>query len=158
VVPNTAHFALRNAIFEVERLIEQGLTEEEFELTRDYLVNYSKLWAQTLSNRLGFLMDSRFYGTDYYIDEIDEKLAALTRDDVLAAIQKYIQADNFHAVLVTDGAADVQAYIEGEEPSPMSYNTQPSPEVMEADKDIEGLAVKPEAFTTVPVDSMFETR
>jgi zinc protease len=156
VVPNTAHFALRNAIFEVERLIEKGLTQEEFELTRDYLINYSKLWAQTLSDRLGFQMDSRFYGTEYYIDEVEERLAALTVDDVNAAIQKYIQADNFQAVMVTDGAADVQAYIESEEPSPMPYNTPPEPAVAEADKDIEGLPVNAGSFSTVPVDSMFE--
>lgn len=157
VVPNTAHFALRNAIFEVERLVERGLNQEEFELTRDYLINYSKLWAQTQPDRLGFTMDSRFYGTDYFLDEIEERLSSLTLEEVNAAIGKHIQADNFKAVLVTNGAVDVQAYIEGEQPSPMPYNPPPPPEVAEADKDIEGLEVGAASFHTIPVDSMFES-
>ncbi len=156
VVPNTAHFALRNAIYEVERLIAQGMTQEEFELTRDYLINYSKLWAQTLPDRLGFLMDSRFYGTDYFIDEIDERLKALTLEEVNAAISRYIQADDFKAVLVTDGAEAVRAALEGDEPSPMPYNAPPEAEVVEEDKLIEGLSVKSDEITIVAVDTMFE--
>ena len=157
VVPNTAHFALRNAIYEVERLVERGMTQEELELTRAYLVNYSKLWAQTLPDRLGFLMDSHFYGTEYFIDEIDARLAALTLEEVNAAIAKYINAADFHAVLVTDGAAELQAAIEAGEPSPMIYNAPPPPEVAEEDKSIEGLAVDAAEFRTIAVDTMFQS-
>lgn len=156
VVPSTAHFALRNAIYEVDRLIERGMTQEEFELTRDFVTNYSKLWARTLDNRLGFLMDSQFYDMPYYIDEIDERLAAMTVDDVNAAIRKYLQTDNFHAVLVTRNAADVEAWLKAEEPSPMLYNSEPKPEVVEADKDIESLEISPDSITIVPVEQMFE--
>lgn len=156
VVPTTAHFALRNAIYEVERLIEVGLTEEEFELTRSYLINYSKLWAQTLPNRLGFHMDSRFYGMDYYIDEIDERLSALTVDDVNRAVREHLQTGDFEAVFVTAGAADVEAYLEAGEPSPMTYNTPPEPDVVEADKTIEKVPVDPAGFTIVAVEDLFE--
>jgi zinc protease len=156
VVPNTAHFALRDAIFEVDRLIERGLTQEEFELTRDFVTNYSKLWARTLANRLAFLMDSEFYGMPYYIDEIDSRLASMTVDDVNAAIRKYLQTENFHGVLVTNNAAEVQAYLEADEPSPMQYNTDPEPQVIEDDKTIEALAVGPAGFRIVPIDEMFQ--
>lgn len=156
VVPNTAHFALRNAIYEVERLVERGMTQEEFELTRDYLVNYSKLWAQTLPDRLGFLMDSRFYGSGYFIDEIDEQLASLNLESVNAAIRGYIQADDFQAVLVTDDAAAVQAYLEADQPSAMPYNAPPEPEIAAEDEKIEGLPIEPDGSVIVPVDEMFE--
>ena len=158
VVPNTAHFALRNALYEVDRLIARGLTQEEFEETRAFVVNYSKLWAQTLPDRLGFLLDSRFYETDYFIDEIEEKLSTLTVDDVNRVIRKYIQTENFHAVLVTDNAADVESYLESEEPSPMQYNNEPEAEVIETDKDIIGIPVNAAGFEIVPVDEMFEGR
>ena len=155
VVPSTAHFALRNAIYEVERLIEVGLTQEELDLTRDFLVNYSKLWAQTLGDRLGFLMDSRFYGSGYFIDEIESRLAGLTLEQVNDAVRRHIQADDFQAVIVGADAAGIQAAIEAGEPSPMEYNTPPDPDVIEADKTIEKLAVNPDDFTIVPVDQMF---
>ena len=156
VVPNTAHFALRDAIYEVDRLIEKGITEEEFELTRDFVTNYSKLWARTLSNRLAFLMDSSYYDMPYYIDEIDSRLATMTVDEVNAAIRKYLQTENFHGVLVTNNAADVQAYLEADEPSPMQYNTDPEPAVIEDDKTIEAVKVAPAGFRTVPIDEMFQ--
>ena len=156
VVPKTAHFALRNAIYEVNRLIEVGLTEEEFELTRKFVINYSKLWAQTLPNRLGFHMDSRFYGMDYYVEEIEERLNALTVEEVNAVVRKYLQTDNFEAVIVTAGAGDVQAYLEAEEPSPLEYNSPPEEEVLEDDKTIQVVPVNPAAFATLAVDDMFE--
>jgi len=156
VVPSTAHFALRDAIYEVDRLVEKGMTQEEFELTRDFVTNYSKLWARTLANRLAFLMDSEFYGMPYYIDEIDGRLAEMTVDEVNAAIRKYFQTDDFHAVLVTNNAEDVKAYLETGEPSPMQYNTAPEPEVVVDDKIIEVVEVTPASITIVPVVEMFQ--
>jgi zinc protease len=156
VVPDTAHFALRDAIYEVERLVSSGMTEDDFELTRDFLINYSKLWAQTLPDRLGFLMDSRFYGTDDYIQQIENHLRALTVDDVNSAVRKYLQTKDFQGVFVTDHAADVKAYLLSDEPSPMHYNSVVTPDVLAADKTIEKLPVSPDSVRIVPVSEMFE--
>ncbi len=156
VVPETAHFALRNAIYELDRLVERGLTEEEFELTRDFLINYSKLWAQTLSNRLGFLMDSRYYGMDYYIDEIERRLRGLTVEEVNRAVRKHLGSKSFDAVLVTANAAAMKAALEAGEPSPLEYNTEPEAEVAEADVTIQKLPVGPAAIEIVPVERMFQ--
>ena len=101
-------------------------------------------------------MDSEFYGMSYYIDEIDSKLAGMTVDEVNAAIAKYLQTENFHGVLVTNSAADVQAYLEADEPSPMQYNTDPEPEVIEDDKTIQVIPVSPAGFRIIPVDDMFQ--
>lgn len=156
VVPDTAHFALRNALFEVERLIEGGLTPSEFELTREFLLNYSKLWAQTLSDRLGFLMDSRYLGMPYYIDEIDSRLASLTVEQVNQAVKKHLQTADLQVVLVTRDGARVQAYLEKGEPSPMQYNSEPESQVLEDDKRIQQLPVEPASFRIVPVSAMFQ--
>src|SRR4030095_13926121 len=90
VQPENAQFALRNAIYLVQQLADHGMSQHDFELTRDYLVSYSKLWAQTLSRRLGFLLDSRFYGTPYFIDDIATHLQSMTADDVNRAAKKYL--------------------------------------------------------------------
>jgi len=156
VVPNTAHFALRNAVWEIDRLLEVGMTEDEFEITRDFLINYSKLWAQTLADRLGFHMDSRFYGLDgYYIDEIETRLRALDVEAVNAALRRHIQTERFHAVFVTDGASDVQAYLEADEPSPMEYNTPPAEDVARDDELIQVLSVIPDRVEISNVEDLF---
>lgn len=156
VVPTTAHFALRDAIYEVERLVDQGLTQEEFELTRIFLINYSKLWAQTLSERLAVLMDSIYYSMPYYIDEIETRLSGLTVEDVNEAVKQYLHTDDFHAVLVTNDAAKVKAYLESNQPSPMQYNSDTDPEVIEDDKTIEVLAVNPASIRIIPVGEMLQ--
>ena len=156
VVPATAHFALRDALYELHRLIERGLTPAEFELTRSFLVNYSKLWAQTLSRRLGFQLDSRFYGTPYFIDEIDKRLAGLTVDDVNRAIKKYLTADRYDAVVVTADAAAFKAALLADQPSPIHYQAEVPPEVTAADPEIAKLKVAPTAVEIVPVGGLFE--
>ena len=70
VQPENTHFAIRNAMFELKNLVDHGMTKEQFEATRKFVLNYSKLWAATLNRRLGYQMDSEFYGTDYFIDRI----------------------------------------------------------------------------------------
>ncbi len=156
VVPETAHFALRNALYEVDRLIEKGMTQEEFELARDFVVNYSKLWAQSPANRLGFLMDSSFYEMPSYIDEIDARLKALTLDQVNAAVRRHLQSENLQVVVVTANADTVKAYLTGDEPSPMKYNAPPEEEVINADKTIEKIKVHPDSISIVPIERMFQ--
>src|SRR5260370_6772844 len=60
VPADKAVFALRAALWELDRLVEKGLTREEFEATRSFLLNYSKLWVQTQSRRLGYVIDGEF--------------------------------------------------------------------------------------------------
>ncbi|MEZ5330695.1 MAG: pitrilysin family protein [Thermoanaerobaculia bacterium] len=156
VQPPTAHFALRAGLSEVDRLIEKGLTEDEFQLTRSFLVNYSKLWAQTLPDRLGFLMDSEYLGMPYWIDEIASRLAGLDVETVNAAVRKYLSTASYDAVFVTDDAAEVKAYLEADEPSPMEYNAAKPDAILEADKAIEKRKVEPTSVTIVPASEMFE--
>src|SRR4029079_9794489 len=109
-------------------------TQEDFDLVRAFLLNYTKLWAQSLEDRLGFQMDSRFYGMPYYIDEIDARLRKLKLEEVNAAIRKYLSTDNYDAVFVTDNAQQLKETLQKDEPSPKTYNSQVEAEVLEADK------------------------
>ncbi|MES1245056.1 MAG: pitrilysin family protein [Acidobacteriota bacterium] len=156
VVPVDAQFALRAGLYEVQRLRDRGLTKEEFELTRDFLVNYSKLWAQSLTDRLGFKMDSEFYGTPYFIDEIDKRLKSMTVDQVNAAVKKYINLDNYEAVIVTDNAAQLKETLQKDAPSPKTYNAPVPPDTAEADKTVQALPVKPTSIQVVPAADLYK--
>ncbi|HKI01832.1 MAG TPA: pitrilysin family protein [Thermoanaerobaculia bacterium] len=156
VVPTDAQFALRAALYEVQRLRDQGMTQEELELARDFLVNYSKLWAQSLDARLGFHMDSKFYGMPYYIDEIDARLKKLTLAEVNAAIKKYLSTESYEAVFVTANAQQLKDTLQKDDPSPKTYNAQAEAAVLEADKTIQSLKVNPTKIDIVPVAEVFE--
>lgn len=119
-----AHFALRMALMEIDRLIKEGLTKEEFETTRDFLLSYTKLYAQSPSERLGYLLDSHFYGRKDYISELDGLLRKLTYSDVNNAIKKYWQTQNMFFTIVTDKseAEPLAESIRTNKKSPMSYS------------------------------------
>ena len=63
-------FAVRQALRELDHLVKDGLTEEEFEATRNFLFHYSKLWAQSQSRRVGYDLDGQFYGRASQIEEL----------------------------------------------------------------------------------------
>ncbi len=156
VVPDTAHFALRAGLHSVERTVEEGLTAEQFELARDYLLNYSKLWAQTLSERLGIMMDSRFYGMPYWIEEIERRLTGMEVGAVNAALKKYVHPDRYEAVIVTPDARATAAALFLDQPSPIEYANPVPEEVLTEDQEIVPLEVRPTAVEIVPVGEMFE--
>ena len=154
---NNASFALRQAVLELNRLVEFGLSPEDFEATREYLINYSKLYVQTMSRRLGYLLDSRFYGTEFFVDEIMTRLPTLTVDDVNAAIRRHLQADNLAVAIVTRDAEGFLNELTSGEPSSVTYNTEVGDEILAEDETIKrySLAINTERVQIVAADDMF---
>ena len=120
-----AHFAIRMAMREMDEMINKGMSKEDFESTRDFLKSYSKLYIETPLKKLGYLMDSRFYGRTDWITELDGLLSKLTLENVNAAIKKYWQTKNMHIVIITD-ESEANALAESlgtDKASPMSYSS-----------------------------------
>jgi zinc protease len=156
VVPTDAQFALRAALQELRQLHEKGMPQEDFDTVRSLLVNYSKLWAQSPSERLGYAMDSRFYGMPSYIEEIDARLQKLTLQEVNAAIKKYLDPDDWDVVMVTNNARQLEETLRKDAPSPKTYNSQVPETVLAEDKVFQALPVKPTAVEIVPVAEVFQ--
>jgi zinc protease len=160
VQPENTHFAIRNALFELKNLVENGISKENFEATRKFVINYSKLWSSTMSRRLGYLMDSEFYGSDYYIDRIERELSALTVDDVNAAIKKYLHPSDIKiAVVVDEGKGqDFYAALLNNTPSPIKYASPVSQNILDQDKQIEvfPLSVNKAKSKVVSAKDLFE--
>jgi len=159
VQPQHREFALRLALWELDRMVRDGLTQEEFEEARSFVKNYSRLWAQDQSRRLGYLMDSRFYGIDDFLGTLPAKLDALTRDQVNAAIKKHLRSDRLCVAVVTKGADEFLNDVSANTPSPMTYDAEGIPQdVLDQDKIIAvfPLNVNKAASKVVPVSEMFQ--
>lgn len=159
VEPKNAHFAVRAAVREVQLLVARGMTKEQFELTRRFVINYSKLWVQTQSRRLGYLMDSEFYGTPYFIDFIDKQLSGLTVDDVNVAIRKHLQAKDFYLSVVAKDAEQLRDAMLANAPSPIQYNnSNVAARILDEDRIIQVLPlnISKEEFRVVPSSELFE--
>ena len=156
---HNAHFALRQALRELQRLVEHGLSPEDFEATRDFLLNYSQLYVQTTDRRLGYLLDARFYESGFLVDEIRARLPQLTVDDVNAAIRRHLRFDDLGVAVVTTDAEEFTERLLAGEPSPPTYNTQVGADILAEDAEIIEYPIpfNPERVQIVPVREMFRS-
>jgi zinc protease len=155
------HFVIRQALRELKKLVQDGISEERFELVRTYLLNYTKLYPQTLNERLGWQMESHYYGLDDFLAEARKTLPKLSRADVNAAIRKYLDPDNVLVAVVTQDAEALKAALTANEPSPVRYANPNMPrEVLDEDAVIQAypLDVKPEAVRIAPAAEFFQKR
>jgi zinc protease len=156
-----AHFAIRMVLKEMDALIQNGLSKEDFELTREFLRSYMKLYIQSPESQLGFLMDSRFYGRKNYISEMDALLAKLTLADVNNVIKKYWSTKNMDIVIVTDKseAQPLAESLKNNLPSPMSYSNTLKPtlskEILAEDKIVESYPIPVKRVTIIDSDTTF---
>ena len=160
-LPNEqAPFALRAALRELQLLVDEGLTPEEFELTRTFLKKYSLHFAETTDARLGYAMDDRFYGLDEegHLARFRRMMDELTVEDVNEAIKRHWQYDNLKIAIVTGAAEQMRARLASGEPTPITYATPKPAAILEEDRIIEAwpLNLAEERMTTIPVAEAFE--
>ena len=74
-----AVFALKMALREIDNLVKNGMTKEDFEATRIFLRSYMKLYIQTPERQLGYMMDSRFYGNERSVRFLKDGATAADR-------------------------------------------------------------------------------
>jgi zinc protease len=158
-VPHTARvFALRAALRELKKLVDNGMTEEEFNTTRSFLRKYVLHLAPTTTERLGYALDDRFYGIEgSHLEKFRQAMDTITLAEVNAAIKKYLQYENMEIVLVTKDAAGLKDALVGDAPSPITYAT-PKPEaVLAEDREISTfpLKIRAEDVRIVPVSELF---
>jgi zinc protease len=156
VVPENAHMSLRIALYETQKMIDNGLSEQDFQNTRDYVMKNVYLLTSTQNQRLGYALDSWWYGIPEYVDYMRAQYAKLTRAQVNAAIKKYISTKNMHAVIITKDAEGLKNALVSDATTSIKYDA-PKPELAEEDKTIGSykLNIKPENVKIVNVEDVF---
>ncbi|MCB1051531.1 MAG: insulinase family protein [Acidobacteria bacterium] len=158
-VPNEArHFALRAALREFDHLVDHGMTQEDFDLTRSFLKKYVLHYAPTSDERLAYQLDDRFYGLDHaHLETFRKMMDSLTLADVNAAIKKHWHKGNFRIAVITKDAASFKQALVENTPSPITYPTPKPQEILDEDKQIEvyPIPVKAEDVHIIPVNELF---
>jgi zinc protease len=156
VVPENAQMAMRIALYETQKMIDEGLSQQDFDNTRDYLLKNVYLLTSNQNQRLGYALDSWWYGMGDYVDTMRAAYAKLTRDDVNKAIKKYLSAKNLHVVIITKDAEGLRDTLLADAESSIKYDA-PKPELAEEDKTIGNykLGIKAENIRIVNADDVF---
>ena len=155
VVPENAHMALRIAVHELRRLIDEGLTQEQFDSTRNYLMKNVFLITATEDRQLGYALDSQWYGIGEFTSFMRDRLSKLTLADVNRAVKTHLSGSDLQVVIIAKDAKDLKDRLTSDAPSPIKYDAPKPPELLEEDKAIGVLKLQPTSATLTPVDQVF---
>ena len=157
VTPENAHMALRIAIHELGKMIDKGLSEDEFAATRDYLMKNVFLATATQNQQLGYALDSQWYAVPEYTRMMRDALGKLTAVDVNRAIRQHFTARDLSVVIITKDAVGLKSALIADGFSPVKYDAAPSKELSAEDQVIGNfkLGIRPEAVTIIPADKVF---
>ncbi|MDH4068872.1 MAG: insulinase family protein [Ignavibacteria bacterium] len=153
------HFAIRAALREFRMLVENGMTGEDFELTRNFLSKYVLHYAPTTMERLGYALDDRFYGVQgSHLELFRKMMGEVTLEDVNSAIRKYWQYGNMQIAIITKDAEGMKEMLVSDVESPITYSSPKAASVLEEDKEIIRfpLDIKAENVKIVEVGGLFE--
>ncbi|MFC3193893.1 M16 family metallopeptidase [Marinicella sediminis] len=153
-----AHFATRTAMYEMEKLIENGLTEEQFEATRSFLSKYAGLLLKGQDRVLGYQMDSDYYGTPGFVELVSKGLDSLTLEQVNQVIRKHLQLENIHFVFITKDGEDMKSRLVNDTTSAMTYNSEKPATLLAEDEVIQDypLNLKDADVVIKPIDEIFQ--
>ena len=152
-----AHFALRAAVRELQKLVDNGMTREDFELTKQFLKKYYLHYAPTTDMRLGYKIDDAFYGIKDHLETLPKMLDKLTLADVNDAVKRHLRYRDMKIAMITADTKSFKKALVDEVPSPMDYATPKPDEVLEEDKEIQAyrLDIDADKVKIVKADDMF---
>ncbi|GAB5464842.1 MAG: pitrilysin family protein [Candidatus Kapaibacteriales bacterium] len=161
VQPEHRHFALRAALRELKMIMDNGMTQEDFDKTKQFLNKYALNYAPDASTRLGYQIDSKFYGVEDegdYISYYRNKLSSLKLEDVNNAIKKHLIYGNMQIIAVTKDAEQYKDMLVNNTESPIKYGSEKEQSILDEDKEISTfqLDIKAENVEIVPVDEFFK--
>jgi zinc protease len=157
VVPANAQMSLRIALYELQKLVRTGLTKEEFEATRDYLMKNVYVMTARQDQQLGYALDSKWYGIPAFTEYMRAGLSTLTLDQVNAAIKRHLNAGNMSIVIIAKDAQGLKQTLVADAFSSIKYDGAKDKALLEEDRVIGGLklAVPASHITVTPIADVF---
>ncbi|MGK2856245.1 MAG: M16 family metallopeptidase [Thermoanaerobaculia bacterium] len=157
VVPENGHMALRIALHEVEKLVKNGMTKAQFEMSRDYLMKNVYVKTSTSNQQIGYALDSEWYGIGEYSSHMRAALSKLTVADVNKAIRKHIHPRAMKIVIITKDAEGLKQKLVTDEVSTITYEGEKPKALLDEDKMIGAmkLGIRAENVKIVPAEEVF---
>jgi zinc protease len=153
-------FAIRAALFELQKLVDRGMSPEAVEGSKEFLRNYVSTWGTTIGRRLGYAVDDQFYGigSPGYLASLRPLIDKTTPAQVNAAIKKHLHDDAMYLVVITANAEAFKTKLLGGDATAITYAGQRPAELLAEDKRIAAfpLNVKAGDITILPIDKVFE--
>ncbi|MFZ6743240.1 M16 family metallopeptidase [Undibacterium sp. JH2W] len=156
-LPENAEMALRISLSELDKLIQQGLSKDQFEMIRDYLMKNVFMMMASQDQQLAYALDAQWLGTPEFTQMMRTQLSKLTVEDVNAAIKRHLNAENMSIVMVAKDAENLKEHLLADRPLPIKYDVAQPKELLEEDRVIgqRKLNIKASSINILPVQQVF---
>ena len=158
VLPENGLFGLKIALYELDKLVREGLSEEDFASTKLFLSKFVNLLTQTQGDQLGYALDSEYYEIGEFNSWFKEKLDALTLEQVNAAIARHLRSSDLDVVVITKDAEGFRKALESGAPAEPVYASPPEQEVLNEDLLIGRYKLELGDIEIVKAETVFEGR
>jgi zinc protease len=149
--------SLRLAVDQLDKTVNEGMSEQEFQVGRQYLMKNVYVMTATQDQQLGYAMDSKWYGIPEYTAYMRSALQKLTRDDVNAALKRHLSASDLSVVIITKDANGLRDALVADAFSPIKYDGEKSKEILAEDQIVGArkLNISPAKIRITPIDEVF---
>jgi zinc protease len=153
-------FATRAALRELNDVVENGLTADDVEETKNFLRNYVLNWGNTISRRLAYAVDDAFYGmpSPGYLAQIRSGIEAVTPEGVNQAIARHLQDENYYIVMITRDAQEMRRKLIEGVPTNITYAGPQPDEVLAEDREIATfpIPVSADDITIIDINQVYQ--
>ncbi len=155
--PEQAVFGFKLALYELRRMIEDGIPAGEFEDTREYLAKNVFVLTKTQDQQLGYALDSAYYGISEYTEYIRSELRALTAERVNDVVRRHLSADNLQVVMIAADAAGLRDQLLSEATATITYDGDKPAELLAEDAVVGAypLRLTADRIRITPVSQVF---
>ena len=150
-------WALKMALKLTEDLVEEGLTQEEFDRIGAYLQMRAKIWAQDPGTRLAYAVEAEALDLPNMLEELPAALGEVTLEGVNAALKRHIRPDDLRIVVVTNDGEALAAALTEDSPTPLVYSADqtPDPEQADIDEEVAAMSVGLSEYSVVQAEGIF---
>ena len=138
-----------SALFELERCIDEGLTSEEFEATRNYLAKKAVfVMTQRRISSSATRSTALWYGTGEFTSTMREAMSKLTVSEVNQAVRRHLSARDLSVVMVAPDGAALREQLLSSEPATIVYDAPKPQEITDEDRVVgaRNLGVTPRRY------------
>ena len=145
-------------MFELDKLITNGMTEKDFLATRNFLINYVPQMVSSQDKQLGYALDSEYYNTTDFVNYVRNQLKSLTVADINRVIKQNLQSEDIQFVFISGDAKDMEKRLLTESRSTLKYNSDKPADLLADDKIIQDykLSIPKKNLEIVPVKDIFK--
>jgi zinc protease len=155
---NDAMFAARAALLELDALVKDGMSADQFEASRAFLRKFVAILTASSTQRLGYALDSQWFGTPEFVQYARDGLDKLTLAEVNAVIRRHLKPQAAQFVFVAKDAQELAAALAADAPSPISYSSEKPAALTDEDAIIATLPLElpKERIEVIDAEAMFD--